>query len=352
MTAGHRDNIIDFSDGRDYFNYCGIVLMPKVYFLADESKLGDALDLLSISDLNGNKVPVKLHMGEPGNKYFISPSLVKLVVRKLRDAGAEPFLFDTTVAYPGPRSTKAGYEEAARRHGFGEDEMGCRVVIGDRGVKVVESGCSFEVANEIYGSSHLVVISHVKGHIGSGFGGAIKNLGMGGVTRETKAAIHAMSAPVYVETECDLCGDCAEACPFGALTVKSAWEHRKAACQGCGVCVSACTKGALIYKEMDLQKGLALSAKACVAGKRVIYINAIVNISRDCDCDPNARPVICPDVGYLVSDGMAAIDQASLDLVHEVRPRVFEQATGVDPSRQVRYAQELGLSASYELVRL
>ena len=95
-------------------------------------------------------------------------------MRKLKDSGAEPFLFDTTVAYPGPRSTKAGYKEAARRHGFGEEEIGCRVVIGDRGVEVVELGYTFEVAKEIYSSTHLVVISHVKGHIGSGFGGAIK----------------------------------------------------------------------------------------------------------------------------------------------------------------------------------
>jgi uncharacterized Fe-S center protein len=326
--------------------------MYKVYFCTDEEKLPDAFDLLGVGDFKGKRVPVKLHMGEPGNKYFIAPSLVKIVVQKLKDAGAEPFLFDTTVAYPGPRSTKQGYEKAARRHGFGEEEMGCRVVIGDRGVKVVESGYGFEVAKEIYESTHLVVISHVKGHIGSGFGGAIKNLGMGGVTRETKAAIHAMSSPVLIEEKCDLCGDCAEACPFDALAVEQGWKRSKTKCQGCGVCVSVCTKGALIYKEIDLQKGLALSAKACIAGKSVLYINALVNISRDCDCDPNARPAICPDVGYLVSDGMAAIDRASLDLIHEVRPQVFEKATGIDPSKQVRYAQELGFSAYYELVRL
>jgi len=326
--------------------------MTKVYFFTGEKKLADALDLLGVGDFTGEKVPVKLHMGEPGNKYFIAPSLVKLAVRKLKDAGAEPFLFDTTVAYPGPRSTKQGYEKAARRHGFGEDEMGCEVVIGDEGVRVVESGYGFEVAKEIHSSTHLVVISHVKGHVGSGFGGAIKNLGMGGVTRETKSAIHAMSSPVFVEEECDLCRDCAEACPFDALTVEPDWKRDKAMCWGCGVCVAACTKGALIYREMDLQKGLALSAKACVEGKQVVYINAVVNISRDCDCDPNARPVICPDIGYLVSDEPAAIDRASLDLVHEVKPEVFKKATGIDPSKQVRYAQEIGFSASYELVRL
>jgi len=326
--------------------------MTKIYFFKGEGQLPDALDLLGIADFKGSKVPVKLHMGEPGNKYFISPSLVKLVVQKLKDTGAEPFLFDTTVAYPGPRSTKQGYEKAARRHGFVEEEVGCPVVIGDEGVKVAESGYSFEVAKDIYNSTHILVVSHVKGHVGAGFGGAIKNLGMGGVTRQSKAAIHAMSSPVFIADKCDLCGECAEACPFGCLTVEQEWKHNKATCEGCGVCVAACTKGALKYKEMDLQRGLALSAKACIAGKRVVYINALVNISRDCDCDPNARPAICPDVGYLASTEPAAIDQASLDLVHEVRPQVFQKMTRVDPSKQVRYAQELGFSASYELVRL
>lgn len=74
----------------------------------------------------------------------------------------------------------------------------------------------------------------------------------------------------------------------------------------------------------------------------MVYINVVVVISRDCDCDPNARPVICPDVGYLVSDGMAAIDRASLDLVHEVRPDVLARATGIDPSKQIRYRGNSG----------
>jgi uncharacterized Fe-S center protein len=326
--------------------------MTKVYFFSDESKLPGALDALGIADFKGKQVPVKLHMGEPGNKYFISPTFVKMAVRKLKDIGAEPFMFDTTVAYPGPRSTKQGYEKAARRHGFGEEQTGCPVVIGDSGVKVAESGYSFEVAQEIYDSTHILVLSHVKGHIGSGFGGAIKNLGMGGVTRQSKAAIHVMSRPVLVEDKCDLCGDCAEACPFNSLAVEQEWKHNEATCQGCGVCVAACSKGALRYKEMDLQKGLALSAKACIAGKRVVYINAMVSISRDCDCDHGARPAVCPDVGYLASTEPAAIDRASLDLIHDVRPDIFEKTTGIDPSKQVQYMRGLGFSESYELVRL
>ena len=326
--------------------------MAEVYFFTEMEKLPSALDLLGIEDFKGARVPVKLHMGEPGNRYYISPSLVKLTVGRLKDAGVEPFLFDTTVAYSGPRSTKDGYERVAYRHGFGEDKMGCEVVIGEKGVKVVEGGHSFEVAKEIYESTHLVVMSHVKGHIQAGFGGAIKNLGMGGVTKGTKHMIHDMSTPRFLEEKCDLCGSCAEVCPFHAITVDSEWRYDSVACGGCGKCVSVCPNEALSYEVMDFQQGLALAAKACIWGKRALYINALVNITRSCDCDPDPGPVICPDIGYLASNEMAAIDKASLDLIDEVKSGVFGEVNKIDPARQVKYAQEIGFPASYELKRL
>jgi uncharacterized Fe-S center protein len=297
-------------------------------------------------------VPVKLHMGEPGNRYFVSPSLVRLAVEKLKAVGAEPFLFDTTVAYPGARATVDGHRKVASRHGFDKDRMGCEVVIGDRGIEVAESGQTFDVAREIHGSTHLVVISHVKGHIQTGFGGAIKNLGMGGVTRETKRKIHMMCVPILSREMCDLCGTCAEACPFDAITVEPEWRRSKTKCMGCGKCVSACEIGALRYNVMDLQRALALSARACVWGKRALYVNSVVNISRNCDCDAHAGPIICPDIGYLASDSLAAIDRASLDLINTVKPGVFEKVNGIDPAKQIRYAEEIGFPSDYELIRL
>ncbi len=326
--------------------------MTEVYFFTETNKLPGALDLLGIDDFRGVRVPVKLHMGEPGNRYYISPSTVKLIVGKLKEAGAEPFLFDTTVAYPGPRSTREGYKSVAYRHGFGEAEMGCEVAIGEEGVTVVEGGQSFEVAREIYNSTHLVVISHVKGHIQAGFGGAIKNLGMGGVTRETKRKIHQMSMPKLFTEKCQLCGTCVDVCPSGAITVDTEWKYDSATCLGCGKCIAACPNEALLYEVMDLQKGLALAAKACIQGKRVIYINALVNIARNCDCDPHPDPIICPDIGYLASRELAAIDRASLEMINEIKPGVFEEYNGVDPAKQINYIQEIGLDSSYRLVKL
>lgn len=326
--------------------------MAEVYFFTGVDRLLSALDLLGIEHFGGARVPLKLHMGEPGNRYYVSPSIVKLVVKKLRQIGAEPFLLDTTVVYSGPRSTSEGYKRVAYQHGFADDEMGCEVVIGEAGVKVVEGGHSFEVAKEIHENTHLIVISHVKGHIQAGFGGAIKNLGMGGVTKNTKRMIHRMSIPTYWAEKCDLCGSCAEACPCQAITVGLDWKYDSIACDGCGKCVSACSNGALSYEIMDLRKGLALAAKACMLGKKVLYINTLVNIARGCDCDPHPEPIICPDIGYLVSNELGAIDRASLDFINQAKPRVFEATHGIDPLDQVRYAEEIGLVSSYELMKL
>ena len=319
---------------------------------ASAEKVAGALDILGIEGFRGARVPIKLHMGEPGNRYYVSPSFVKLIVERLKTAGAEPFLFDTTVAYPGPRSRADGYRRAAREHGFAEGEMGCPLIIGESGASVVESGYSFDVAREIHECTHLVVVSHVKGHMQAGFGGAIKNLGMGGVTREMKRRIHRWSIPRFSAEECDLCGSCAEACPSDAIAVDLEWRYDSLACDGCGKCVAACPSGALTHEMMDLQKGLALAARACISGKRTLYVNALVNITTNCDCDPNAGPIVCPDIGYLASNELASIDRASLDLIHEVKPAVFAEAHGIEPSKQIGSAGELGLASDYELKRL
>ena len=164
--------------------------------------------------------------------------------------------------------------------------------------------------------------------------------------------IHHMSRPRLLVEKCDRCGSCAEACPRQAITVDLEWRYDSIACDGCGKCVSACPSGALSHEAIDLQKGLALAAKACIRGKRMLYINALVNITGSCDCDPHPGPIVCPDIGYLASNELAAIDRASLELINEVKPGVFEKVSGVDPSKQVQYAQEIGLTSFYELARL
>ncbi len=328
--------------------------MTKVLFFTDIMKLHKALAFFSLRSYAGKKVPVKLHMGEKGNSYFVKPELVKHVVDELKKADINPFLFDTTVAYHGARHTKEEYENLAKFHGFTLKNIGCDVVIGDSGVLTTVEGRTFEVAHHLKNSTHIFALSHVKGHIQSGMGGAIKNFGMGGVTKETKIKIHDGSYPVYHKDACTYCGVCAEVCPFQAIKVnEESWEYTEQGCFGCSVCVDACPSKALQNQDADLQFLLACSAKACVQDKTVLYLNELKRIVKGCDCDPNAGPIICPDIGYLVSNDPVAIDKASLDLINKVKENVFEEINKIDLMKQIRYGEEIGLgSSSYELIEV
>jgi uncharacterized Fe-S center protein len=143
-------------------------------------------------------------------------------------------------------------------------------------------------------------------------------------------------------------------CPFDAIDVqKNTWTYHKGECFGCGVCVENCKTNALRHRDADMQFLLACSAKACVQGKNVLYLNELKRIAKGCDCDPNAGPIICPDIGYLVGDDPVAIDKASLDLINNVKENVFEKVNKVNPLKQIKYGEQIGLgSASYQLIEL
>jgi uncharacterized Fe-S center protein len=239
-------------------------------------------------------------------------------------------------------------------HGFTAKKVGCDVVIDDKGVPITVENREYEVAEHLVESTHIFALSHVKGHVATGMGGAIKNFGMGGVTKETKIRMHHGSRPIYQKDACIYCGACAEVCPFNALKVKeNSWKQNMKSCFGCGVCVDACKSDALTYKYADFQYVLACAAKACVQDKKVIYLNEIKRIARSCDCDPFAGPVICPDIGYLVSDNPVAIDKASFDLVNDVKKDVFEKENNISPLKQIKYGEEIGLgSPSYQLIEI
>jgi uncharacterized protein len=324
--------------------------MTNVVFFTDSTKLPEAFSFFPLKSFAGKKIPLKLHMGEKNNPYFVKPELVKQVVVELQHAKAIPFLHDTTVAYHAPRSTKKGYQQVARLHGFTKQNIGCDVVIDETGVPTVIEGRTYEVADHLKNATHIFALTHVKGHIQTGMGGAIKNFGMGGVTKKTKNSIHDGSYPVYHQEACTYCGVCADACPFHAITVNTDWVYSEKKCFGCGACVDSCPTQALTFQDADLQFLLACSAKACLQGKTVLYLNELKRIAKGCDCDPNAGPIICPDIGYLLSDDPVAIDKASLDLIHRIKENVFEKINKINPMKQITYAEQIGLgSSAYKL---
>jgi uncharacterized Fe-S center protein len=328
--------------------------VKKVVFFSDLKRLHDALDNFSIQSFSNKKVPVKLHMGEVKNKYFSKPKFVKHVIDELKKVNAKPYLFDTTVAYPGLRSLISGYQDVAKMHGFTLKKVGCGVVIDAKGTPVTIEKREYEVAKHIFESTHIFAISHVKGHVATGMGGAIKNFGMGGVTKETKIKMHRGSRPVFKKDKCTYCGICAEVCPFTAINVeKNAWKRNPVSCFGCGVCVDSCEDNAIIHKDADIQYVMACATKACVQDKNVIYLNELKRIARSCDCDSFAGPIICPDIGYLVSDDPVAIDKASLDLIDDVKKDVFEKENKISPWKQIKFGEEIGLgSTSYQMIEL
>ena len=275
--------------------------MKKVVFFTDFKKFKDALGFFNIESFSGKSVPVKLHMGESKNKYYPKFDFVKQLIDVLIDLDIKPYLFDTTVAYSGLRNTKSGYYKLAKTHGFTLENVGCKVVIDDTGKSINVEGRKFEVANHLLETSLMFALSHVKGHVATGMGGAIKNIGMGGVTKETKRKMHHACRPAFEKDKCTFCGVCSEVCPFSAINIKDlSWKMNMQSCFGCGVCVDNCESNAISYEDANLQYLLACAALACLRDKNVIYLNDVNRISKSCDCDPFAGPIICPDIGYLV----------------------------------------------------
>ncbi|MBU0496416.1 MAG: DUF362 domain-containing protein [Candidatus Thermoplasmatota archaeon] len=326
--------------------------MNTIIYFTNIQQLPQAISYFNIADFSQKQVPIKIHMGEHGNKYFPHPHDVHEAIKLLKHMNAQPYLYDTTVAYNAKRHTIEGYQKLANDHGFGEQDIGCPTIIDDSGKDVIIENRPYTVAQHLHQATHIFAWSHVKGHVATGMGGAIKNFGMGGVTKETKLRIHHSSRPVFNPDACTHCGICAEVCPFNALKIThNTWEKKKGACFGCGVCVNNCTQQALTFEDADLNYLLACAALACVKDKNVIYLNDINRIARSCDCDPNAGPTIAPDIGYLLGTDPVAIDHASLKLIHDIKPKIFDHENHIDPYKQIRYGEKIGLGSTvYQLI--
>jgi len=276
--------------------------MSEVFFIEKDSpgKISDVLRDLAGEDFAGSDVLVKLTMGEKGNKWHVKPETVRVITDELKKIGSRPFIYDTAIIYGGQRNSSEKYRRLATEKGF--DRIGCDVVIGDKGrsVHLNEGGIDFrfEVAEEVYGAKNIVSIVHAKGHGLTGFAGTIKNLGMGGVSKSCKLAMHT-----------------------AAVRRKLATFGRSAA---------------------TFNKILAMGAKACLNGKSVICLHVLLDITKECDCARNALPIICRDLGYLLSRDPVAIDAASIDMIIGTSsPAVFKR----NPWEQVEFAEKIGLGS-------
>ncbi len=325
-------------------------------------------------------VAVKLHMGELGNISYLRPVFVRRLVDLAKKKGGKPFVTDTVALYPGGRTSERKYLSTAAFNGYVEQSVGAPLVIadgnGDDGVSIaVENhleGCHLRevgLASRINEADFLLVLSHVKGHMITGFGGAVKNLAMGCVTREAKKEQHRVNPPLLDEAKCDGCGACVKTCPVKALVVEGGKLHRhEEECIFCSTCLFACESGAFWWERANkerFQVYLAHAASAVMQRFRggIGFINFLQDITPCCDCAAPAGRALVPDIGILASLDPVAIDRASLDLIDGAAaidgsglPEGSDRMGklhNVDSLVQLRAGQRLGLgNTDYRLIGL
>lgn len=336
-------------------------------------------DVIKARDL----VAVKIHFGEMGNSAFIRPIYVRRVVGAIQAIGASPFLTDANTLYAGTRSDAPSHLITAIRNGFAYAVVEAPLVIADglRGKSeeaVPVYGKRFEsayIGKEIVQADALVSLAHFKGHELSGFGGTIKNVGMGSASRKGKLAMHSTVSPHVNAENCIGCESCVDHCSQQAISVsdgKAAIDEER--CIGCGECLLICPNGSI---ELDYNQeipafleGMVEYTAAVLKQKRgkALFVNFITDVSPACDCyGANDAPIV-KNIGVVASLDPVAIDQASVDLVNgeqafaHTRLETHLEPGGdkfkglypnVDWPIQLDYAEKIGLGTrAYNLVRL
>jgi uncharacterized Fe-S center protein len=354
--------------------------LSKVFFTRDTNQVDLLFDAAGLGKIieKDDFVALKIHFGERGNNAFIKPPRVKTIVKKVRALKGRPFWVDSNTLYKGSRSDTLSHLQTAFDHGYTFGKTGAHVLIADglEGRSYAEIKVNYQHFKKIFVGSlmmevdAMIAISHFKGHQVTGFGGAIKNIGMGLASRAGKQQMHADIKPVVNKAACTACGKCLDSCPEDAISWgvdgKAEIDLRK--CIGCAQCIATCRFEAILISWAGssdaLQKKIAeytagIVAKLCAKGAKAAYINFITDVSENCDCyDFNSEPIV-PDIGILASFDPVAIDQACLDLINQTEGRIkgkdkFQTLwPDVDPTIQLKHAEEIGLgSRKYELTEI
>lgn len=343
-----------------------------VYFLpwSERSRLDELLEAAEFNShiRRDDFAAIKIHFGERGGDGYIKPKEVRPIIKAVRKAKAYPFLTDTNTIYRGARSDGVSHLVVAAEHGYSQTKMGVPIIIADgiRGTSYQDvdiKGDHFKkvkIAADIVDADSIVAVSHVKGHLLCGFGGAIKNLGMGCGAKVGKYEMHAGTTPEVTLSSCTKCGACVAICPQNAISfVNKEITIDMSICVGCGQCVSACDYGCMnipwSQTPLAVQERLAEYAAGAAKGRRLFCINFVNHITPNCDCSGTKEEPVASDVGILVSADPVAIDQASLDLLNKSAGEdVFRKLRpDIDHTVQIVHAEKMGLgSREYELVEV
>ena len=295
-------------------------------------------------------VAIKIHFGEPGNLAFLRPNYAKAVADLIKELGGKPFLTDCNTLYVGRRKNALDHIEAAFENGFTPLSTGCQVIIADglKGTneKLVKIDGEYvkeaKIGIEIMDADIIISLNHFKGHEATGFGGAIKNLGMGCGSRAGKMEMHYNGKPEVIESACKKCKICSKICAHDAISYSkeegiAKIDHNK--CVGCGRCIGVCNFDAIEPSDSAandiLNKKMAEYALAVVKGRPEFHINIICDVSPNCDCHSENDAPIVPNVGMLASFDSVALDKACADLVNK-QTAFINSNLGENISKQIK----------------
>jgi uncharacterized Fe-S center protein len=296
----------------------------------------------------GDLVAVKLHVGELGNPYYVQPVFVHDMVRRVKEAGGKPFLTDSNTAYHAQRNNAYDHMATALMNGFNLAPF----IVADglkgenfRLVKTKGILNEIEVSGAIAEADAMVVVSHCKGHELSGFGGAIKNLGMGCSPSEGKIRQHRTIGLEIDSSKCVGCGKCKEACPTNLPEIiEGKAKNTSSSCMRCPICIDACPIEAIHFVDKEnLSKALASAALGVLSTfkpNKVSYVSFAKDIAQYCDCLPNPGEIINKDVGIFASNSSVSIDAAFL---HSIDYKKLNDSSQVDCMVQVKEAKALGV---------
>lgn len=354
----------------------------KLARLVEKAGLGDI-------DLDEKFVAIKMHFGEHGNMSYLRPNYARAIVDFVKERGGRPFLTDCNTLYPGSRKHAVEHLYCAWENGFTPLSVGCPVIIGDglkgtddiavavRGGQYVKEA---KIGRAIMDADVFVSLNHFKGHELTGFGGAIKNIGMGCGSRAGKKEQHSNGQPTIDPQKCRGCMACLKECANGGLVFDEASRTMTVdglACVGCGRCIGACNFCAIDFAQdaaiSELNCRMAEYAKAVVDGRPQFHISLVCDVSPVCDCHAGNDAPILPDVGMFASADPLALDQACVDACLALDPLPnsalsdrmssegfedkhdhFENTTPESEYKTcLAHAEKIGLgSRRYELVRV
>ena len=280
-------------------------------------------------DFKNQFVAIKIHFGEPGNLAYIRPNYAARMATLLRSLGAKPFLTDCNTLYSGRRSNAVDHLESAMENGFNPISAKCEVIIADglkgtdyREIEINGEYCKApKIGAAIVDADIVLTMNHFKGHEQTGFGGALKNLGMGCASVGGKLELHSASQPIVDRENCKSCNICVKHCAHDAIHLDGSKiatiDYEK--CVGCGQCVALCQYEAAVMGDGDTSERLnykiAEYSKAVLLDKPNFHISFIMNVSPECDCWNHNDAAIVPDLGIAASFDPVALDKACADIV-------------------------------------